>query len=458
MPRFRHSSRRISGPVRLLQSVSSLCVSHQSIFGRPAFPATFITISGFSRSRTSTMACASAISVPGHIATGYTSRNATPRYPRAPKMRIFSIGRSILQPMPRPRRRLRHKRSSRGLDLHPRTLKSLSGIANLLIGILLALALRQEAGPLGKAIQRILTFFAGRLAILFPILFTILGILHWSLPTPRWPRKRLLGLTLSAFAFLGLMHIGAPLEDIGTRRDELAGAMGFMVSLPFILFASRTVGIVVLSTVLLACILLAYEPDPLRIFLVLQAFRNRLKVQRKSRGVSPLDTEENDSATDLVEQEHKPPELNIVRPVFAKSLVQDQTEKALQEQLRARTLAQATQILQMKDTRYEEWTFPTYDLLEAAESQLMINDEELKQQARLIEEKLREFEIDVTVRDAHPGPTVTQFTLQPAEGVKLTRIGSLKDDLSLALAAQSLRIEAPIPGKSLVGIEMPNAV
>ncbi|OGJ62706.1 hypothetical protein A3H22_03870 [Candidatus Peribacteria bacterium RIFCSPLOWO2_12_FULL_55_15] len=334
----------------------------------------------------------------------------------------------------------------------------MSGIANLLIGILLALALRQEAGPLGKAIQRILTFFAGRWAILFPILFTILGILHWSLPTPRWPRKRLLGLTLSAFAFLGLMHIGAPLEDIGTRRDELAGAMGFMVSLPFILFASRTVGIVVLSTVLLAGILLAFEPDPLRIFLVLQAFRNRLKVQRKSRGVSPLDTEENDSATDLVEQEHKPPELNIVRPVFAKSLVQDQTEKALQEQLRARTLAQATQILQMKDTRYEEWTFPTYDLLEAAESQLMINDEELKQQARLIEEKLREFEIDVTVRDAHPGPTVTQFTLQPAEGVKLSRIGSLKDDLSLALAAQSLRIEAPIPGKSLVGIEMPNAV
>ncbi|MBI2523758.1 hypothetical protein HYW11_00875, partial [Candidatus Peregrinibacteria bacterium] len=352
--------------------------------------------------------------------------------------------------MPRPRRRLRRRKSSRGLNLQPKTLQSLHGIAHLLIGALLALALREEAGPLGRGIQRILTFFAGRWALLFPVLFTISGLLHWTLPTPRWPRKRLLGLALSACAFLGLMHIGAPLEDIGTRRDELAGAIGFMISLPFILLASRAVGIVVLSSVLLAGILLAFEPDPLRIITVLHAFRNRRKVQRAPRDVSP--------ATDLVEQEQEPPELNIVRPAFAKSILQDQTEKVLQEQIRTRTLAQAAQVLQMKDTRYEEWTFPTYDLLEAAQSTLAINDDELKRQARLIEEKLREFEIDVTVRDAHPGPTVTQFTVQPAEGVKLSRIGSLKDDLSLALAAQSLRIEAPIPGKSLVGIEMPNAI
>ncbi|MBI4129137.1 DNA translocase FtsK [Candidatus Peregrinibacteria bacterium] len=352
--------------------------------------------------------------------------------------------------MPRPRRRLRRRKSSRGLNLQPKTLQSLHGIAHLLIGALLALALREEAGPLGRGIQRILTFFAGRWALLFPVLFTISGLLHWTLPTPRWPRKRLLGLALSACAFLGLMHIGAPLEDIGTRRDELAGAIGFMISLPFILLTSRAVGIVVLSSVLLAGILLAFEPDPLRIITVLHAFRNRRKVQRAPRDVSP--------ATDLVEQEQEPPELNIVRPAFAKSILQDQTEKVLQEQIRTRTLAQAAQVLQMKDTRYEEWTFPTYDLLEAAQSTLAINDDELKRQARLIEEKLREFEIDVTVRDAHPGPTVTQFTVQPAEGVKLSRIGSLKDDLSLALAAQSLRIEAPIPGKSLVGIEMPNAI
>src|SRR3989344_7985329 len=364
--------------------------------------------------------------------------------------------------MPRHRRKAtRRRRAAKAtpvLELKSSTRTIINGTIQVCAAVLFFLVIQERAGIVGTSINQFLTFFFGSWKIIFPIVLAAGGILNFFIPEQKLELKRALGLALCLISFLGLMHIGAPLQDIGTKRDELAGAIGFMVSLPFILFASRTVGIVVLSTVLLAGILLAFEPDPLRIFLVLQAFRNRLKVQRKSRGVSPLDTEENDSATDLVEQEHKPPELNIVRPVFAKSLVQDQTEKALQEQLRARTLAQATQILQMKDTRYEEWTFPTYDLLEAAESQLMINDEELKQQARLIEEKLREFEIDVTVRDAHPGPTVTQFTLQPAEGVKLSRIGSLKDDLSLALAAQSLRIEAPIPGKSLVGIEMPNAV
>ena len=111
----------------------------------------------------------------------------------------------------------------------------------------------------------------------------------------------------------------------------------------------------------------------------------------------------------------------------------------------------------MKDTRFEEWTFPSFDLLDSSHSELKVNDEELKAQAKLIEEKLEEFDIDVTMRDAHPGPTVTQFTLKPAEGVKLSKIAALKDDLALALAAPSLRIEAPIPGKSLVGIEMPNS-
>jgi len=86
----------------------------------------------------------------------------------------------------------------------------------------------------------------------------------------------------------------------------------------------------------------------------------------------------------------------------------------------------------------------------------MVDDETLKKQAALIEEKLKEFDVAVTVREAHPGPTVTQFALEPSEGVKLSRIANLKNDLALALAAPSLRIEAPIPGKSLVGIEMPN--
>lgn len=75
----------------------------------------------------------------------------------------------------------------------------------------------------------------------------------------------------------------------------------------------------------------------------------------------------------------------------------------------------------------------------------------------VIQQTFKEFKIDVTMGEARVGPTVTQYTCKPAKGVKLTRITSLSNDLALALAAHPIRIEAPIPGKSLVGIEIPNS-
>jgi S-DNA-T family DNA segregation ATPase FtsK/SpoIIIE len=74
----------------------------------------------------------------------------------------------------------------------------------------------------------------------------------------------------------------------------------------------------------------------------------------------------------------------------------------------------------------------------------------------IIQKTLESFGIPVEMGDISIGPTVTQYTLKPAEGIKLSRITALQDDLALALAAHPLRIEAPIPGKSLVGIEVPN--
>lgn len=73
-----------------------------------------------------------------------------------------------------------------------------------------------------------------------------------------------------------------------------------------------------------------------------------------------------------------------------------------------------------------------------------------------IEKTLRNFGIEVAMEDVNVGPTVTQYTLRPAEGVRLSQMLTLQNDLALALAAHPLRMEAPIPGKSLVGIEVPN--
>lgn len=82
--------------------------------------------------------------------------------------------------------------------------------------------------------------------------------------------------------------------------------------------------------------------------------------------------------------------------------------------------------------------------------------EALQERAEAIAETLRSFGVEAKITQVTAGPTVTRFEIQPAPGVKVSRISALSDDLALALAARDVRIEAPIPGKSAVGLEVPN--
>ena len=100
------------------------------------------------------------------------------------------------------------------------------------------------------------------------------------------------------------------------------------------------------------------------------------------------------------------------------------------------------------------WEAPSTDLLEKKQSPADAGD--VQQNAQIIKDTLSEFNIDVDMEGANIGPKVTQYTLKPPSGVKLTRITQLETNIALNLAAQSLRIEAPIPGQKAVGIEVPN--
>jgi S-DNA-T family DNA segregation ATPase FtsK/SpoIIIE len=99
---------------------------------------------------------------------------------------------------------------------------------------------------------------------------------------------------------------------------------------------------------------------------------------------------------------------------------------------------------------------PPLSLLEDDKGRIVSGD--IKANANIIKRTLQNFGIDVEMDEVSIGPSVTRYALKPAEGVKISRILGLQNDLSLALAAHPLRIEAPIPGKSLVGIEIPNSV
>jgi DNA segregation ATPase FtsK/SpoIIIE, S-DNA-T family len=365
--------------------------------------------------------------------------------------------------MPRKRRkttkRRRQKKKSRSnrrkqplFELAPSTKRYISAIALMCAGVLLLLALSEQAGVVGDVFRQFLQFFFGTWSVVFPVFLIVSGLLYWFSETETMETKRTVGLLLCLLSFLGIMHMRAPLEDLASKRDELAGALGFMMSFPFVVFFSRIVGYIVLGAAFIVGLFISFEPDISSLWEgALSLFSGEKPWQRVRDEEEDWEEEEEEEEEeeDLVEKDPDDTELNIVRPVFVKKIAKKQAQKAIKEQLK--------DTLQMKDTRFEEWTFPSYDLLDSTQSELAVDDEELKLNARLIEEKLDEFGVEVTVRDARPGPTVTQFTLQPAEGVKLSKIAGLKDDLALALAAKSLRIEAPIPGKALVGVEMPNS-
>jgi len=100
------------------------------------------------------------------------------------------------------------------------------------------------------------------------------------------------------------------------------------------------------------------------------------------------------------------------------------------------------------------YQFPPLNLLNDDKGTPSSGD--IRANANIIKRTLLNFGIDVEMGEVSVGPTVTQYTLKPAEGVKLSRIVALQNDLALALAAHPIRLEAPIPGKSLVGVEVPN--
>jgi S-DNA-T family DNA segregation ATPase FtsK/SpoIIIE len=108
------------------------------------------------------------------------------------------------------------------------------------------------------------------------------------------------------------------------------------------------------------------------------------------------------------------------------------------------------------ERRKGDFGLPPLTLLDAPRSERKVDERELMESARLLEEKCREFSVEGSVVQIHPGPVVTTYEFKPDAGVKYSRITGLADDLSLAMQAESVLIDR-IPGKSTVGIQFPNA-
>jgi len=304
-------------------------------------------------------------------------------------------------------------------------------------GILIFLALFFVAifftdKPLAINLQSFFRSLFGIGAVIIPIFMVIVGTMLFFPNPPVFPTKRIAAILIAFSATLGIINLFPPLSDSLILAHQYGGMIGFSVSF----FPREFLGDIVSWILFLGIFWVSFSISIGLQFRELIAFFTKKKSEASTHISAPATTEEKK----LKNRFHN--EVEIVDSTGKKPKNPEElTSEALDES---------------KQKRFGEWEPPSLDLIAEPDSKIVVNEKKLREKAEIIREKLAQFDIDVSMRAIHVGPTVTQFTLEPASGVKLNKITALKNDLALALAAPSLRIEAPIRGKTLVGIEIPN--
>ena len=294
------------------------------------------------------------------------------------------------------------------------------------------------AGKAGIFAYEKLSLLLGIGYILLPALFILLGISFIKSEVPD------IGWTRAASGIMFLLS-GLGIIDIASNTHA-GGLLGRILSTPFVALFDAYASIIFLGAILIISILAMFD-----------AKLNLAPFLEKIWGFFVKKKEEKEFTSDLNEDEIK--EVEKVMPEeeerettgekiknvlgVGKKEKEEDEEEFLNPKLKAKNYKQGA-----------NYVPPPLSLLE--EDQGKPNTGDIKANANIIKRTLANFGIEVEMDEVTIGPTVTRYALKPAEGVKLSRIVGLQNDLALSLAAHPIRIEAPIPGKSLVGIEIPN--
>ena len=249
----------------------------------------------------------------------------------------------------------------------------------------------------------------------------------------------LLGVVIFVLSFLAIVHIFLP----GERK---AGWLGYVVSWPFLELIGFWASLVVFSAALIISILIAFN-IPLRKMPKEEEEEEEAVKEKISKGIKGIGFTPEKRMGRFIKGIFKKPRFDT-KEISSEA---DLSAEADEAEAKAR---QKEDLLPTTATTLKDYTFPPIDLLEADKGYPSSGD--IKTNMNIIEKTLENFNIPVELGEVNVGPTVTQYTLRPASGIKLSKITTLHRDISLALAAHPIRIEAPIPGRSLVGIEIPN--
>lgn len=365
------------------------------------------------------------------------------------------------------------------------------GIFFITLGVLMILSIfiANSLGIAGEILKAILFSLVGLGAFFFPLLIIFIGLGYISNKGRLKFGKRFFGIIILLIDFLLFIQIlnmrkyytgGSIFLGINTIYNSTSifhgGVIGFLISIPlYKLFGNVGCYIIFLSLFIISMILVLeislYNiaskmknkkiakktfkktfideniPDENRESYI-KSLNKKIKVlDFMKKDIDPEPVQSNDTKAEPVSEKIERKTPFIVEQKIPSKPSEDGIEKELEIQIEKQSLNISN--------KYE---FPISDLLNINNLSKLNKDDkrDLISNASKLEETLRSFGVEAKVVQVTKGPSVTRFELQPNAGVKVSKIVNLADDIALSLAASGVRIEAPIPGKAAIGIEVPN--
>ncbi|HET6622683.1 MAG TPA: DNA translocase FtsK 4TM domain-containing protein, partial [Candidatus Saccharimonadales bacterium] len=321
----------------------------------------------------------------------------------------------------------------------------------VILALLLTLGMMSSGGPLPEATWNLGRYLLGWAAFILPILFIFRAVQIFRAEDNLVPTSVSVATIIFAVLAGGFIQLmsSSPVNLALAEAGNGGGVVGWLVAKATLLLVSAGVGalIVFLILIVTSLFVLSISPDKLLNSLV-NLFKRDIAegdaanaaVAAKVKADEPVSKGEfklNEGVPTTMSTDESKPASKL--STFAGSIKPD---KVAEDQAA------------LTSSGDPDWQAPSLDLLEKKQNPADAGD--VKHNAQIIKDTLAEFNIGVDMEGANIGPKVTQYTLRPPSGVKLTRITALETNIALNLAAQALRIEAPIPGQRAVGIEVPN--
>ena len=346
-------------------------------------------------------------------------------------------------------RKRRGAPSSAQPRLSRRALAALGSIALIVVGILAELGVLFTAGTIGTPTRQALSTLAGWTAPLLPLWplgLGLGGLLKSVRPDARLPIGRVWGAVAIHLSFVGLCHvllIGGPGSLQRAQAGHGGGLLGFALGAGLSeAFGPQAAGLLLGAGLVLGLLQVAGSSMRHAVRWAWRALVLGLRSLAESRARRQSALRINTPARPRASG----PIAAVGRLVPTRSSRQTQPQAVVvAEQLEPPPAPSGP----------EQWKLPSLSLF-ASRSAAVVSAIDVRERARTIEDTLRSFNIEARVVEVNQGPTVTQFGIEPAPGVAVRRIRALQNDLGLRLAAWPVRIEDPVPGKSVVGLEVPN--